>query len=263
MEKPYSHACIRCGKTKTYVAKRHWQTLSKRIDCTFCKGVPDESLPNLVNQSIYQLKCKRCGTFSEYCSKLGLLTATRKQSSDCVHCHGIPDATLHLFVSRRVYARICPKCQSVVEHSTKPVLRAAVRTNQQCHSCAAKETSILTRANLRAQWTPIIGYENYTYDTLDMVRRHWEGLNENEQQIILNKTSLQRYYYWGHLKRKNRTTGHRKCREIMAEKYSGDNHWVRRPEVYIKILKSCEKYKGDGHWFRNKRKTLTTIQPVI
>jgi hypothetical protein len=194
MNKLYSHTCVRCGKVKTYTTKSHWENLAKRTDCVFCKGIPDESLSRLVNDHCFVLHCKRCHEFSEYVSKQGLVMAARAQRPDCVKCHGIPDATLHLFISKKILARICPKCQSLVEHSTKPVLKAAIRANYQCHLCAMKETGESNHRLLRAQWTPIIGYENYIYKTLEMVRNHWETLNETERQDILNKTSRQRYY---------------------------------------------------------------------
>lgn len=262
MEKSYSHTCIRCGIEKQYLGFRHWKTVVKRPDCTFCKGIPDDSVASLKN-GVYSLRCKRCNLVSTYTRKNSLVAVLKKQTVKCVQCQSIPNETLHLFVTKGIFARICPKCKGIVEHSTKAVLRAARRLNCQCHSCSAKETAITTRTNLRAQWTPIIGYDNYTYRTLVAVRHHWEQLTETERQEILNKTPRQKYYYWGHLRRKNRGAGHRLCREVMAQKYSGDNHWVRRPEVYLKILKSCEKYKGDGHWFRNKKKELTTSTPVI
>ena len=83
-----------------------------------------------------------------------------------------------------------------------------------------------------------------------MIKCHWKNLTQKERNKILSKNVLQREYYWGHLRRLNRNAGHRKCRETIAIKYGGENHWMKRPEVIAKVRKTCEKYRGDNHWFR-------------
>jgi hypothetical protein len=103
----------------------------------------------------------------------------------------------------------------------------------------------------QAYWEPIIGRWNLRPTTLAMIKKHWNSLTEEQKLDLMNRTQLQKDYYWGHLRRKNRVAGHRKCREVIAQKFSGENHWMKRPEVLAKIRKSCEKFRGDNHWFRN------------
>lgn len=146
--------------------------------------------------------------------------------------------------------RRCPLCDRGITYKNEKTYKRQYRLNRPCKYCTSNNTANRRKEEERKVWEPIIGYWGLKYKTLRMIKDHWECLTNGEKIEVLLKTSLQKKYYWGHLRRKNCNSGHRKCRQVMAIKYSGENHWMKRPEVLAKVKKSCEKYRGDGHWFR-------------
>ena len=149
--------------------------------------------------------------------------------------------------------RKCPSCGREITYKNQKSYIRQLQLNRSCKYCASNRNARKRKEEERKIWEPIIGYWGLKYRTFKMIKDHWAGLTQDERNEILSKTLLQKEYYWGHLRRKNRNTGHRKCREVMAIKYSGENHWMKRPEVLAKVKKSCEKYCGDNHWFRRKK----------
>lgn len=103
---------------------------------------------------------------------------------------------------------------------------------------------------IRQKLISIIGNDRFTHKTMVRVRDHWNSCDEAEQQRILKLTPLQKEYFWGHLRRKRRVIARTNVKKSFV-KYRGDNHWMKRAKVYLKLLNSCQKYKGDNHWFRN------------
>jgi len=152
-----------------------------------------------------------------------------------------------------MYTRICPVCKRDTPCKNRKSYLAKTRLNKQCKSCSNKKNEIRRKEKERKIWEPIVGYWPLKRKTLYMIKCHWRSLTDVEKIEILLKNTLQKKYYWGHLRRLNRNAAHRKCRETIAIKYSGENHWMKRPEVLAKVKKSCEKYRGDNHWFRRDK----------
>jgi hypothetical protein len=107
-------------------------------------------------------------------------------------------------------------------------------------------------------WTDIVGsivFIGLSTRRKTMIRNYWKSASDKQKAKILLKTDLQKKYFWDHLNRakafiqkKNRPIYLENLRRAF-DKYRGDNHWMKRPEVIGKVIKSCEKYKGPGHWF--------------
>jgi len=131
----------------------------------------------------------------------------------------------------------------------------AIRKNKECKSCANITKTKKKHIALGLKWKPIIGKWPITYHKFVAIRKSWNTLSSDEQTRILNLTIVQKQTYWGHLRERNKVEGYRKCRELFAKKYSGENHWMKRPGVLQKIKNSCKKYRGDGHWFRRNKKS--------
>lgn len=150
-------------------------------------------------------------------------------------------------------SRNCPICKKIINYNSRDVYSQAKRKNQSCKSCASIESAKRIQQKRKELWKPIVGYWPIKYKTFVMIRKHWSSLTTEQKIKILYKTTKQRKYYWGHLKRYNRNLGHRKCRQTISIKYKGNNHWMKRPEVLEKVRRSCEKYRGDNHWFRRNK----------
>ncbi len=245
----FTRTCPRCNRTKIYTSPASMIRLSITPNCVDCKNIPDESLSFFKEKGIYARKCPTCKIFLEYDCKKSLLQAKDKR---CVNCRGIPDETLYLFIEAGMYVRRCPECKELKQYKAKSILLYAIRHNGPCKGCMNSEHNKRRTDRLREPWIPIIGNSKFTYRKMSHVRRYWRRADEIERQRILNLTPLQKTYFWGHLKRRNWVLNRKHLKESF-EKYKGDNHWIRRPGVYLKILNSCEKYKGDGHWFRRNK----------
>jgi hypothetical protein len=150
----------------------------------------------------------------------------------------------------KILSRICPICKKQISYNFRSTFLQATRKNQSCKSCSSIQSAKKQQEKRKELWEPIIGYWPIKYRTFVMIRNHWSSLTTKQKIDILYKSVQQRKWYWRHLKRWNRNAGHRKCRITMAKKYSGDNHWMKRPEVLKKIRKTCEKYRGDNHWMK-------------
>jgi hypothetical protein len=153
------------------------------------------------------------------------------------------------------YTRNCPFCNRIVILKNKKTQKRQIRLNRPCKFCTSQSTAKKAKARSKKQWKPIIGRWPIRELTLERIKRFWKTLTQKEKNEIISKTSLQKMYFWGHLKRKNRHLNHKHCRETMSIKYSGENHWMKRPEVLDKVRKSYEKYRGDGHWSRRNKNT--------
>ena len=157
--------------------------------------------------------------------------------------------------------RKCPKCNRDVIHKNERVWLRQTKLNRPCKWCTSNNTSKIVKEKREKAWKSIVGYWPIKYRTFVRIRNHWKSISKQEKLYIHSKTPLQKRYYWEHLRIKNQTTVHKKCREkkcreVMAIKYGGNNHWMKRPEVIAKVRKTCEKYRGDGHWFRRKQINL-------
>jgi hypothetical protein len=153
------------------------------------------------------------------------------------------------------YVRYCPQCNRPVTYRNRTTYRQAKSLGKPCKACAHSPSYEQRKKDEQTYWEPIIGRWNLKPKTFAMIKRHWRNLTEEQKLDLMNRTQMQKDYYWGHLRRRNRLAGKRSCREVFAQKYSGENHWMKRPEVLAKIRKSCEKYRGDGHWFRRGKTT--------
>ena len=214
---------------------------------------------HLMSDKIFYVKtCPRCEKGAKYiiATPSYIKNLNLKWSSRCKYCKPISDENLEAF-KKSCYIKQCPKCGRDVHFKQRVSYLASVRANSPCKSCVNLETALIKAEEERKIWEPIIGYWGMSHNTFIRIKKHWLSLTEDQKTELIGRTPKQRRYYWDHLKRKNAAEGHRKCREIINQKYSGDNHWMKRPEVLQKIRKSCEKYRGDGHWFRRNRDNLT------
>ena len=196
--------------------------------------------------------CNRCRNQLKYVSSTYFKKIVSENPNECKYCKSVLDTSLDAFKQGQ-YTRICPQCQTPVVYKTRESYGQALRGNHICKRCSQIPVRIEKARKQKEKWEPIIGRWNLRPRTLSMIKRHWASITDAERVEILLKNQQQKDWYWGHLRRKNRVAGHRKCRQVIAQKYSGENHWMKRPEVLAKIKKSCEKYRGDGHWFRRNK----------
>lgn len=151
---------------------------------------------------------------------------------------------------KKTYFRVCPKCSKEVVCKSSSTYHYAVRHQQPCKKCSANAVAKAKAEQNEKESLPIFGYIPRSRKIYYRWRRIWrEKLTEEDRQKVLSKTPQQKKYFWGHISRFTWNKGLKNIRKGM-EKYRGDNHWVKRPEVLAKIKKSCEKYRGDHHWFR-------------
>lgn len=196
--------------------------------------------------------CGRCRNQLKYVSSTYFKKIVSENPNECKYCKAILDKNLDAF-KQSIYSRECPKCGRTVIHKNRYSLFQAVRENKLCKSCGLAPVFAERAKAQREYWEPIIGRWDLMPKTFAMIKKHWRTLTEEQKLEIIRKTPQQKYWYWGHLRRKNRLTQRRNCRTTLAQRYGGENHWMKRPEVLAKIRKSCEKYRGDGHWFRRNK----------
>lgn len=206
------------------------------------------------NQIFYVKTCPRCGKGAKYIVTTAayIRNLQLKWTDRCKYCKPVPDTDLEHF-KKSFYVKQCPECGKDVQFKNRTNYMASVRNNHPCKSCVQAARAVVQAEEQKKLWEPIIGYWGMKYNTFARIRAHWNSLTEEQKQALLAKTPLQRRYYWDHLKRHNAAEGHRKCRETIRAKYSGENHWMKRPNVLRKIRNTCKKYRGDGHWFRRRK----------
>jgi len=196
--------------------------------------------------------CNRCRNQLKYISSTYFKKVVSENPNECKYCKSVLDASLDAFKQGQ-YSRVCPQCQKTVVYKTRESYGQAMRLNKPCKVCSHIPSYEQRKKDEQAYWEPIVGRWNLRPKTFAMIKSHWQTLTEEQKLDLMNRIKLQKDYYWGHLRRRNRQAGKRSCREVFAQKYSGENHWMKRPEVLAKIRKSCEKYRGDGHWFRQNK----------
>lgn len=146
--------------------------------------------------------------------------------------------------------RICPLCQKTIIHKSSSIAYHAKRLNSPCKKCSARIEADKQLDRECVFWTVIFGIipkRKKLYESWKQVWYH--RLSDEERLSVLNKTTQQKIYFWGHINRKRKTISKRNIKEAFV-KWCGDNHWMKRPEVLEKVIQSCEKYKGDHHWFK-------------
>jgi hypothetical protein len=147
------------------------------------------------------------------------------------------------------YSKTCLKCNSITLYKTRETLLQSINENKICKKCASREK----QQKLQEAWIPITGTASFTLKMLKAIRVSWRGLSDEDKKIVLNKTDIEKQVYWNDLKRRNKIAGYRKWRQIISERYAGENHWMKRPDVISKIKETCKKYTGDNHWFRKNK----------
>lgn len=191
--------------------------------------------------SIHQRNCPKCSNTITYELKR-LLDYAIKHNRVCKSCKEEE--------RKQKRIRTCPLCQKVIIHKSSSITYHAKRLNSPCKKCSARIEADKLLEKERVFWTGIFGVIPKNKKVYERWKQIWyHRLTAEEKLSVLNKTTQQKIYFWGHIKRKNKVISKRNVKEAFV-KWCGDNHWMKRPEVLEKVIKSCEKYKGDHHWFR-------------
>ena len=203
-----------------------------------------------MNKILFKRRCPRCENLNQYVHYSYFSILQDENPIGCKICKVVDDASLKDFVELKRYTRECPKCHKMVVYKNRTSFRQSRNENKSCKSCSQRVSRFRKECLKQKTWKPIIGHWPVKFTFFIAVREFWNGLSGDERAEFLQKTPTQKRNFWSHLRRKNKSAGHRKYREVMAKKYSGENHWMKRPEVLRKIRKTCEKFRGDNHWFR-------------
>jgi hypothetical protein len=160
----------------------------------------------------------------------------------------------------KIFVRNCPKCNNSIKYKSHLQCNRANKINSICKRCSNQEKSEKRISSEIKKWSTIFGsVPPKRQRVLKRWKNKWNSFTEEKKQSILAKTPLQKIYFWGHINRASRSQQKKLLKKAFM-KYRGENHWMKRPEVYAKIIESCKKYRGDNHWFRNPnyiKKTLT------
>lgn len=193
------------------------------------------------------IKCKRCGIETDYSPNHA---RTIKSRQNCVECRAIDDQFLEEFKAGK-YCRCCPNCQSVITHKSKRTLLQAKNINSPCKSCTNKKlwTDEAYRNN-QLQYKR--NMPNITRQKLSSaMKKRWENTEDKSQ--ILEQLKRATEIFQENLKNPEYKQNWALNQKKAFEKYKGDNHWMKRPEVMEKIINSCKKYKGNNHWFKTEK----------
>jgi len=190
-------------------------------------------------------------TFQRNCPKCSVpITYELKRLLDYASKHNLVCKPCKEEERKQKLTRICPLCQKTIQHKHRSNVLFCQRNNTPCKKCSARIEADKLLEKERVFWTEIFGAIPKNKKTYERWKQIWyHRLTVEEQLSVLEKTTQQKIYFWGHIKRKNKVISKRNVREAFV-KWRGDNHWMKRPEVLEKVIKSCEKYKGDHHWFR-------------
>lgn len=148
------------------------------------------------------------------------------------------------------YQRRCPSCTKIVISNHSSHWHYAIKHNQLCKICSAKQIANKRYKLELESWIPIFGNPPTLRKTFSRWKRIWKTLSQTEQMLVLSKTIDQKICFWNNIN-KYQKRKYKKTLKAAFIKYKGENHWIHRPEVYSKIIESCKKYRGDNHWFRN------------
>jgi hypothetical protein len=160
-------------------------------------------------------------------------------------------------MENKEYFRKCPNCNNLVKCKNRRMFLQNTCLNKPCKSCTTKK---VFAEKFEKEWMPVIGYRPST-KVFHRIKKHWNSLSVNQKNNILQKNDKNKRIYFDHLPRTNRRIAKRNVK-LAFEKYKGQNHWTKRPEILQKIKNSCKKYCGENHWFNKypeiKKKMLDT-----
>ena len=203
--------------------------------------------------------CKRCESTIQFKTDISYTIAIHNDR--CRKCKDVPDNSIPFFKSGK-FSKTCPTCNLNIFFKNKEWLLYSINKNSSCKSCASRATSECTRKKV-AVWRKNLtdskrkeinrkksnahlkrlSLMSSKERTLDFKRRSEMGKNGSRIFVEKLKSPKFRAKWIKNLK-------------LSFEKYKGDNHWTKRPEVLAKIIKSCEKYKGDNHWTKRSFKRI-------
>lgn len=150
----------------------------------------------------------------------------------------------------KAYRRNCPNCCRVITYNHSSHYHCALRINSTCKHCSSQRNAEKRNKLETEKWSCVFGIVPKRPRIFNKWKQIWNSFDETKKQYILNKTKLQKIYYWGHINRARKVEWKKALKKSFV-KYRGDNHWIHRPEVYAKTIETCKKYCGDNHWFRN------------
>lgn len=202
------------------------------------------------------IKCKRCNLETEYSPTHA---RTIKNRQNCVECRSIDDLFLEEFKAGK-YCRSCPSCQSVITHKSKFSFLQAKRENIPCKSCTNKKLwTNETYRNNQLQHKRNIS--DSTKKKLSLAMKNRWANTEDKTQILENLKHATEIFQ-ENLKNPEYKQNWALNQKKAFEKYKGNNHWMKRPEVMEKIINSCKKYKGNNHWFKTEKGHYKIVNDV-
>ena len=238
----YTKVCKRCGRERIYETKESFLTAELRNDCLMCRDILDDNLPSFIKSGRYFKLCERCNHTTEYGSKSYFIDI-QSQPSHCIHCKNLPDESLSYFIKNSEYVRICPNCKRFIKHKTKGTFLYAFRHSTRCHSCTSIESGKETKKHRIKKWELIVGKliaSKMSERRRNTIGRYWRFSTKEEKDKILQKTDLQKKYFWDHYRRASKVRWFKNLKKAFV-KYRGDNHWMKDPVVYNKIKESCKR----------------------
>lgn len=198
---------------------------------------------------IINILCTRCNTIKKVQGNKN----TSTYSTYCTNCRGIPDNTVLFFEEEKKYCKFCPKCNSLLQFKTKNSLRQSVIANSICKSCSSKKSSTVTQEK-RRKWQQSLSPEErilLSKKMSDSNKKSWANKSQEDKDKAINHLRKSKNKFLKQLKNKLFKDAWIKNMKKSFEKYCGDNHWMKKPDVYKKVKDSCQKYIGKGHWFND------------
>jgi len=199
-----------------------------------------------MSKILFYRTCPRCNIRKGYLHENQLNKFNNVK--DCKCCRFVPDSALQQFINDNLYFRECPRCHNLIKHNRRVGFLNAINENRICKSCGGKETF---ERKWGLEWKPIIGDKVPIRRVFYRIRKHWRTLSQEKKDELLSRTQKSRTMYFEHLPRAGRTRNRISVKKAF-EKYKGENHWMKRPEVLRKVKNTCKKYRGDNHWSRRK-----------
>lgn len=215
--------CPRCGREKDYVSPK--AAIVNDDGCIKCKKISSEFLEEFLLNGFLKSRCQNCNEIHIFSKRNQFLNAI-KNKYFCKKCKSKPSKNIP-----ENCINFCPQCGEKRIFNCWQNKLDSERKMSVCKNCSAKNHS----KEKNKKWVEIIGYDTYTKQKLNLIRRHWNALNDKEKDYILNKSPKQKRYYWDHLRRM-RCISYKRNRKKAFEKYRGKNHWIHRPKTWEKVF---------------------------
>lgn len=218
-----------------------------------------------MNRNNFVFTCKRCFSVKKYKTEKHFRMAFRKD--DCFICERMPDDIIKYFIESGKYVSRCPSCNNIRFFKTRHSYLESLNENRVCKSCNSIKNGPKSAIKIKKWWADLSNEKRKRICDKKSIsgKRRWDNLSETEKKkwIESGKRQLKRIQ----ILMKTPEYKKRWLKKLRASfnKYRGDNHWMKRPEIHQKVVNSCAKYKGDGHWLKNPviyEKWLKTIRSL-